>query len=128
MSIRAALKSAIEASDKSLYQLAKEAEISPIQLTRFLRGERDLRLAPPTKWPTCWGSHSAEIRAARLFALELEPNPGRLLLGERAALAVKQLAQRDGAHTADPASNSVKRMPSAADRSMLGVLIFCWPD
>ncbi len=45
MSIAEDLKEAIAASDKSQCQLAREANISPIQLGRFLRGQRDLRLA-----------------------------------------------------------------------------------
>jgi transcriptional regulator with XRE-family HTH domain len=39
------LKAAIRASAKSVYQICKEAEISPISVSRFLSGERDIRLA-----------------------------------------------------------------------------------
>jgi transcriptional regulator with XRE-family HTH domain len=40
-----ALKRAIRQSDKSVYQIAKEADVSPIVISRFLSGERDIRLA-----------------------------------------------------------------------------------
>ena len=39
------LKQAIRASDQSVYQIAKEAGISQIVITRFLSGERDIRMA-----------------------------------------------------------------------------------
>jgi hypothetical protein len=44
-----ALKSAIRRSGKSVYQIAKEADISPIVISRFLSGERDIRLATADK-------------------------------------------------------------------------------
>jgi len=40
-----ALRAAIQASSKSVYQICKEADISPIVVSRFLSGERDIRLA-----------------------------------------------------------------------------------
>ena len=40
-----ALRAAIEASPKSVYQICKEAGISQIVVSRFLSGERDIRLA-----------------------------------------------------------------------------------
>ena len=40
-----ALRSAIQASPKSIYQICKEAGISQIVVSRFLSGERDIRLA-----------------------------------------------------------------------------------
>lgn len=40
-----ALRAAIHASSKSVYQICKEAGISPIVISRFLSGERDIRLA-----------------------------------------------------------------------------------
>jgi ribosome-binding protein aMBF1 (putative translation factor) len=43
------LKTAITQSPKSVYQLAKETGISRIVITRFLSGERDLRLATADK-------------------------------------------------------------------------------
>jgi len=39
------LRKAIEASEKSAYQISKEAGISPIIISRFLTGERDIRTA-----------------------------------------------------------------------------------
>lgn len=39
-----ALRKAIRNSGKSVYQVAKEAEVSPIVISRFLSGERDIRL------------------------------------------------------------------------------------
>ncbi len=40
-----ALRTAIEASPKSVYQICKEAGISQIVVSRFISGERDIRLA-----------------------------------------------------------------------------------
>jgi hypothetical protein len=40
-----ALRRAIQASPKSVYQICKEAGISQIVVSRFLSGERDIRLA-----------------------------------------------------------------------------------
>jgi transcriptional regulator with XRE-family HTH domain len=40
-----ALRAAIAASSKSVYQICKEAGISQIVVSRFLSGERDIRLA-----------------------------------------------------------------------------------
>ncbi len=39
------LKQAIQASSKSVYQICKEAGVSQIVVSRFLSGERDIRLA-----------------------------------------------------------------------------------
>ena len=39
------LRSAIHASSKSVYQICKDAGISQIVVSRFLSGERDIRLA-----------------------------------------------------------------------------------
>lgn len=39
------LKRAIQSSSKSVYQICKEADVSPIIVSRFLSGERDIRLA-----------------------------------------------------------------------------------
>jgi Helix-turn-helix len=39
------LKNAIQSSSKSVYQICKEAEVSQIVVSRFLSGERDIRLA-----------------------------------------------------------------------------------
>jgi len=40
-----ALRRAIQASPKSVYQICKETGISQIVVSRFLSGERDIRLA-----------------------------------------------------------------------------------
>jgi DNA-binding phage protein len=40
-----ALRRAIQASPKSVYQICKEAGISQIVISRFVSGERDIRLA-----------------------------------------------------------------------------------
>jgi hypothetical protein len=40
-----ALRTAIQASPKSVYQICKEAGLSQIVVSRFLSGERDIRLA-----------------------------------------------------------------------------------
>jgi hypothetical protein len=40
-----ALRSAIQQSPKSVYQICKDAGISQIVVSRFLSGERDVRLA-----------------------------------------------------------------------------------
>jgi transcriptional regulator with XRE-family HTH domain len=40
-----ALRAAISTSPKSVYQICKEAGISQIIVSRFLSGERDIRLA-----------------------------------------------------------------------------------
>ncbi|WP_254512729.1 helix-turn-helix domain-containing protein [Anatilimnocola floriformis] len=39
------LKQAIQSSDKSVYQICKDAGVSQIVVSRFLSGERDIRLA-----------------------------------------------------------------------------------
>ena len=44
-SLSASLKKAMKHSPKTSYQLAKEAGVSPIMLSRFLSGKRDIRLA-----------------------------------------------------------------------------------
>ena len=48
-SIADTLKHAISASDRSVYQIAKESGISQIVITRFLSGERDIRMATADK-------------------------------------------------------------------------------
>ena len=48
-SIADSLKQAIKASDRSVYQIAKESGISQIVVTRFLTGERDIRMATADK-------------------------------------------------------------------------------
>ena len=44
-----ALKQAIRASEKSEYQVAQEAGVSQIVISRFLSGERDIRMATADK-------------------------------------------------------------------------------
>jgi transcriptional regulator with XRE-family HTH domain len=44
-SLSASLKKAMKHSTKTSYQLAKEAGVSPIMVSRFLSGKRDIRLA-----------------------------------------------------------------------------------
>ncbi len=44
-----ALKDALKASDKSMYQIAQEAGVSQIVVSRFLVGERDIRVATADK-------------------------------------------------------------------------------
>jgi transcriptional regulator with XRE-family HTH domain len=48
-SLSAALREAIRGSDKSVYQIAKEADVSQIVISRFLSGERDIRMATADK-------------------------------------------------------------------------------
>jgi antitoxin component HigA of HigAB toxin-antitoxin module len=44
-SLSAALKKAMKQSPKTTYQVAKEAGVSQIMVSRFLSGKRDIRLA-----------------------------------------------------------------------------------
>ncbi len=44
-SLSASLKKAMKRSPKTSYQLAKEAGVSQIMVSRFLSGKRDIRLA-----------------------------------------------------------------------------------
>ena len=48
-SLSDALKGAIRQSEKSVYQIAKEARVSQIIISRFLSGERDIRMATVDK-------------------------------------------------------------------------------
>jgi plasmid maintenance system antidote protein VapI len=43
--LRDSLRKAVQESPKSVYQIAKDAGISQIVISRFLSGERDIRLA-----------------------------------------------------------------------------------
>jgi len=43
------LREAIRSSGKSVYQIAKEADVSQIVISRFLSGERDIRMATADK-------------------------------------------------------------------------------
>ncbi len=42
--LTSALREAIRSSDKSVYQIAKAANVSQIVVSRFLSGERDIRM------------------------------------------------------------------------------------
>jgi transcriptional regulator with XRE-family HTH domain len=44
-----ALKEAIRTSEKSMYQIAQDAGVSQIVVSRFLSGERDIRMATADK-------------------------------------------------------------------------------
>ena len=48
-SLSDALKQAIRSSDQSEYQIAKSAGVSQIVISRFLSGERDIRMATADK-------------------------------------------------------------------------------
>ncbi len=48
-SLSEALRRAIRASGKSLYQIAKESDVSQIVISRFLSGQRDIRMATADK-------------------------------------------------------------------------------
>jgi ribosome-binding protein aMBF1 (putative translation factor) len=50
-----ALKTAIRASDESVYQIAKRARVSQIIISRFLSGERDIRMATADKLANALG-------------------------------------------------------------------------
>lgn len=47
--ISASLKRAIEKSSLSVYEIAKRAHVSQIMISRFLSGERDIRMATADK-------------------------------------------------------------------------------
>lgn len=51
----AALKEAIRKSDRSVYQIAQEAGVSQIVVSRFVSGERDIRMATADKLATVLG-------------------------------------------------------------------------
>jgi hypothetical protein len=44
-----ALRDALQASEKSIYQIAQDAGVSQIVVSRFLSGERDIRMATADK-------------------------------------------------------------------------------
>ncbi len=48
-SLSDALRQAVRASDKSMYEIAKDAGVSQIVLSRFVSGERDIRMATADK-------------------------------------------------------------------------------
>lgn len=54
-SLSAELREAIRASPRTVYDLCKTAHISPIVVSRFLSGERDIRLATAEKLASVLG-------------------------------------------------------------------------
>ena len=48
-SLSDALKRAIRESGRTVYQIAKDAHVSQIMISRFLSGERDIRMATADK-------------------------------------------------------------------------------
>jgi hypothetical protein len=50
-----ALRAAIQASPRSVYQICKDSGISQIVVSRFLSGERDIRLATADRLATALG-------------------------------------------------------------------------
>jgi hypothetical protein len=50
-----ALKDALQASNKSIYQIAQEAGVAQIVVSRFLSGERDIRMATADKLANALG-------------------------------------------------------------------------
>ena len=48
-SLSDALKRAIQTSDMTVYEIAKRAKVSQIIISRFLSGERDIRMATADK-------------------------------------------------------------------------------
>jgi hypothetical protein len=50
-----ALRDALRASDKSVYQIAQDAGVSQIVVSRFLSGERDIRMATADRLATALG-------------------------------------------------------------------------
>ena len=53
--ISEALKKAIQESGSSVYQIAKRARVSPIVISRFISGERDIRMATADKLANALG-------------------------------------------------------------------------
>lgn len=54
-SLTEALKRAIRESEMTVYQIAKKAHVSQIIISRFLSGERDIRVATADKLATALG-------------------------------------------------------------------------
>jgi ribosome-binding protein aMBF1 (putative translation factor) len=54
-SLSEALKRAIQESGRTVYQIAKEAQVSQIMISRFLSGERDIRMATADKLANALG-------------------------------------------------------------------------
>jgi hypothetical protein len=56
-----ALREALRASDKPIEQLAQDAGVAPIVLTRFLCGERDIHMATADKLALALGVTLAKV-------------------------------------------------------------------
>ena len=54
-SLSNALKTAIQQSDLSVYEIAKRAKVSQIMISRYLSGERDIRMATADKLASVLG-------------------------------------------------------------------------
>ncbi len=54
-SLSEALKRAIQQSERTVYQIAKEAHVSQIIISRFLSGERDIRMVTADKLANALG-------------------------------------------------------------------------
>jgi DNA-binding phage protein len=55
-----ALRDALRASDKSMYQIAQDAGVSQIVVSRFVSGERDIRMATADKLAEALGLKLAQ--------------------------------------------------------------------
>jgi DNA-binding phage protein len=56
-----ALRAALRASNRSIYQIAQEAGVSQIVVSRFLSGERDIRMATADKLAEALGLKLASV-------------------------------------------------------------------
>src|SRR5258708_30768674 len=56
-----ALKDALRASDKSMYQIAQDAGVAQIVVSRFVSGERDIRMATADKLAEALGLKLASV-------------------------------------------------------------------
>jgi hypothetical protein len=55
-----ALRDALRASEKSMYQIAQDAGVAQIVVSRFLSGERDIRMATADKLAEALGLNLAK--------------------------------------------------------------------
>lgn len=56
-----ALKEALRSSDKSTYQIARDAGVSQVVVSRFLSGERDIHMATADKLAEALGLKLAKV-------------------------------------------------------------------
>ena len=56
-----ALRDALRSSEKSMYQIAQDAGVSQIVVSRFLSGERDIRMATADKLAEALGLKLASV-------------------------------------------------------------------